>query len=476
MAAARSPRTSCGCSTSARTTAVRTSPWNCSTGGRSASTCGRIRRLPLAARIDLIVQLYSGLEAAHAQGVVHRDVKPGNIMVYRDGHLTILDFGLARLQSSTLTANGAVVGSPGYMSPEQAEGRRVDQRSDIFSAAAVGYLILSGREPFDAKNLPLALQAILHEMPPAPLSASEAPDPLARVLLKALEKSPDARYQTCAEVLADLVRVKAHGGAFVIRKLIIGNGRSEREILLVGNITIGRDPACHVSEPDPLLSRRHAEIIANVHGVSVRDLEQPQRHPRQRREDAASRCCCLATSCSSGTCSFATSKRTRGTADGIGEPRHGLPRRHRRRPRRRPTISTGYRPDPAHAPVDAADAAAQSLEARTDAVARPPHVGAATAGARSHQAAVPRGRAAFDETIAIPVQGRGQRRLRPDDGRTASDCAVAPRHHARSRAAGSRCHDAGAAPASCIGRQPLERPGRHHAGDDRYRPVTRIRR
>jgi len=163
--------------------------------------------LSLPARIDLIVQLYSGLEAAHAQDAVHRDVKPGNIMVDRAGRLTILDFGLARLRSSTLTANGAVLGSPGYMSPEQAEGRRVDQRSDIFSAAAVGYLILSGRDPFDAKTLPLALQAVL-TTPPAPLSVSEAPAPLARVLLTALEKSPDARYQTCADILADLRRVK----------------------------------------------------------------------------------------------------------------------------------------------------------------------------------------------------------------------------------------------------------------------------
>jgi len=163
--------------------------------------------LSLSGRIDLIVQLYSGLEAAHAQDAVHRDVKPGNIMVDRTGRLTILDFGLARLRSSTLTANGAVLGSPGYMSPEQAEGRRVDQRSDIFSAAAVGYLILSGRDPFDAKTLPLALQAVLTK-PPAPLSVSEAPAPLARVLLTALEKSPDARYQTCADILADLRRVK----------------------------------------------------------------------------------------------------------------------------------------------------------------------------------------------------------------------------------------------------------------------------
>jgi eukaryotic-like serine/threonine-protein kinase len=163
--------------------------------------------LTLAGRIDLIVQLYSGLEAAHANDAVHRDVKPGNIMVDRTGHLTILDFGLARLRTSTLTANGVVLGSPGYMSPEQAEGRRVDQRSDIFSAAAVGYLILSGRGPFEAKTLPLVLQAVLSK-PPAPLSVSEAPEPLAHVLLRALEKSPDARYPTCADMLAELRRVK----------------------------------------------------------------------------------------------------------------------------------------------------------------------------------------------------------------------------------------------------------------------------
>src|SRR3954467_15249852 len=120
-------------------------------------------------------------------------------MVDRTGPLTITDFVLARLRSSTLTASGLVVGSPGYMSPEQAEGRRVDQRSDIFSAAAVGYLILSGRAPFEAKNLPLALQAILHDAP-ALLSGAEAPEPLSRVLLKALDKSPDARYQSCEEV------------------------------------------------------------------------------------------------------------------------------------------------------------------------------------------------------------------------------------------------------------------------------------
>jgi serine/threonine-protein kinase len=164
--------------------------------------------LSIAARVDLLIELYSGLEAAHAQGTVHRDVKPGNIMVLRDGHLKILDFGLARLHTSKLTANGAVVGSPGYMSPEQAEGLKVDQRSDIFSAGAVGYLMFSGRPPFEAKSLPLALHAILHETPPS-LSPAQAPERLVRVLDKTLEKSPEARYQSSADVLADLRRVRA---------------------------------------------------------------------------------------------------------------------------------------------------------------------------------------------------------------------------------------------------------------------------
>ncbi len=155
--------------------------------------------------VSIMAQLLDALNFAHSAAVWHRDIKPANIIVQPDGRLKILDFGLARLQHSTLTANGAVVGSPGYMSPEQAEGKRVDERSDIFSAAAVGYLILSGRAPFGARTLPMALNAILHESPAA-LSPAEAPEPLARVLFKALEKSPHVRYQTCGTFLADLRR------------------------------------------------------------------------------------------------------------------------------------------------------------------------------------------------------------------------------------------------------------------------------
>jgi serine/threonine-protein kinase len=124
-----------------------------------------------------------------------------------DGVLKILDFGLARLQASTLTAIGTVVGTPAYMSPEQAEGRQVDARSDIFSAAGVAYFMLSGRAPFAAPDLPRTLHALLYDEPP-PITETPVPDQLRRVLTRAMAKSADDRYQRAADVLADLIDIR----------------------------------------------------------------------------------------------------------------------------------------------------------------------------------------------------------------------------------------------------------------------------
>ena len=157
----------------------------------------------VAAKLNLIDQLYSGLERAHADGIVHRDIKPNNLFVERDGCLKILDFGLARLQTSTLTASGQIVGTPDFMSPEQASGAKVDHRSDVFSAAAVGYFILTGRPPFTRPDLRQTLLALLHEDPP-PVPEAQAPAALVRVITKGLAKSPADRPQSCAEMLAAL--------------------------------------------------------------------------------------------------------------------------------------------------------------------------------------------------------------------------------------------------------------------------------
>jgi len=161
----------------------------------------------LETKVDLMMQVCEGLQVAHGKGVVHRDVKPSNLFVQRDGSVKILDFGVARLASSNLTKSGFLVGTPEYMSPEQAQGKPVDARSDVFSAAAVFYFMLAGRGPFSSPDLPKMLRAVIHDDPP-PLTETEAPDALRRVLMKGLAKSPADRYQQCAELLADLSRVR----------------------------------------------------------------------------------------------------------------------------------------------------------------------------------------------------------------------------------------------------------------------------
>jgi eukaryotic-like serine/threonine-protein kinase len=187
--------------------------------GRAYIVMERLRGLPLddylrvetaqslTAKIDLMTQLYEGLHAAHQMNVVHRDIKPSNLFVQDDGCLKILDFGLARLQASTLTAHGQILGTPDFMSPEQAEGRRVDARSDIFSAAAVSYRMFSGRAPFARGTLQKTLVALL-ESSPAALTDREAPEPLRRLLAVALARSPDDRYPRAADVLNDLGRIR----------------------------------------------------------------------------------------------------------------------------------------------------------------------------------------------------------------------------------------------------------------------------
>jgi serine/threonine-protein kinase len=159
--------------------------------------------LSLATKIDLIVQLCRGLQAAHDCGVVHRDIKPSNLFVSRDGGLKILDFGLARLQASTLTASGQILGTPDFMSPEQALGQQVDARSDIFSASAVSSLIVTGRAPFTRPDLRQTLNALIAE-DPAPIQETDAPAELFRVLSKGLAKIPADRHQSCREMLVDL--------------------------------------------------------------------------------------------------------------------------------------------------------------------------------------------------------------------------------------------------------------------------------
>ena len=172
----------------------------------------RISRGPLgiADSVDIAVQIARGLAAAQRNSIVHRDIKPGNIIITTDGVVKIVDFGLAKLSGRTaLTKPGATVGTVAYMSPEQAKGATVDQRTDIWSAGVTLYEMIVGKIPFQAEYDQATLYQVVNEDPPAVTSLRpEAPRELERIVSKTLRKNPDERYERADELLSDLGALK----------------------------------------------------------------------------------------------------------------------------------------------------------------------------------------------------------------------------------------------------------------------------
>lgn len=165
-----------------------------------------VHPLPIGQVLDIAVQVATGLAYAHEHGVVHRDVKPSNIMVMHNGHVKITDFGIARIPSALVhTDTGMVLGSPDYMSPEQVRGQVVDQRSDIFSLGVMLYEMLTEKKPFSGENLDAIMRQILNFVPQPPSSLNPSiPDALDFVVAKALAKNPAERYPDAHGLVLDL--------------------------------------------------------------------------------------------------------------------------------------------------------------------------------------------------------------------------------------------------------------------------------
>jgi serine/threonine protein kinase len=171
-------------------------------GQASGAVTTRVPGLQHEVTDQFFTQLADALQYAHEQGIIHRDIKPGNIMVDRRGNVFLTDFGIAKLMEGSIhfTPSGAITGTPAYMSPEQAEGEKLDPRSDVYSLGIVLYEMLTGRVPFEAETPVTALQKKLSEPLPSPRAINAEISPLMEtVLYKALTKSPDDRFSSMRE-------------------------------------------------------------------------------------------------------------------------------------------------------------------------------------------------------------------------------------------------------------------------------------
>ena len=200
--------------------------------GRTLREVIRLGELDLPKKLDLAIQIADGLARAQQEGIVHRDLKPDNVMVTGDARVKILDFGLAKLteapesseegetkvREAPLTLEGLILGTPAYMSPEQAQGRTVDGRSDIFSFGAVLYELVSGRQAFSGDTTLSILASILRDEPKRVGELSPSiPLDLEKLVLRALRKDPDRRWQSMGDLLVTLkdVRDEMDSGKFV---------------------------------------------------------------------------------------------------------------------------------------------------------------------------------------------------------------------------------------------------------------------
>jgi len=218
---------------------------------------------PIMRVIKVIEQACAALEYAHQRNVVHRDVKPANILLAHDDTVKITDFGTAKIVQMGTTQTGTIAGTPSYMSPEQIKGRPIDGRADVFSLGVILYELVTGEKPFPGQNVTTVIYKIVHEdpIPPRELDSSVHPG-LSHVIAKALEKDPANRYQSCRALIEDLKNYRKLGGEPEIAETVVVPSKS----------TLPPPPATPTPPPPPQFS---GTIIAGPFAPRPGALEPP---------------------------------------------------------------------------------------------------------------------------------------------------------------------------------------------------------
>ena len=227
--------------------------------------------------VEWIRQIALGLAAAHEQSIIHRDVKPSNIMIVKGGFAKITDFGIARMNASAVkTMTGLILGSPRYMSPEQVIGRSLDHRTDIFSLGVVLYEALTGMPPFDGDNVNAIMYATVNHVQTPPSTLNTGIDPMLDLIVaKALAKTVDDRYQSMHEFAQDLqalLRQLTSGAATT--KMIAREAPAPSKPIGLETLGVGRFQKTEVEEPaQPLkLAKKFDSFDATVKLAAMTDL------------------------------------------------------------------------------------------------------------------------------------------------------------------------------------------------------------
>ena len=240
------------------------------------------RKLPFKEVLDIAVQCAAALQTAHRSGVVHRDIKPENIMIRPDGAVKVVDFGLASISENSrepavqISASGSIMGTPRYMSPEQARGQKLDARTDIFSLGAVIYEMATNQPAFPGANAAEVFKALLSETDPV-TRATPFGKPFDPVLRKALARDREARYQTAEELAHDLKSIAAKSPA---SRVVIPSAGARKRYTVIGLVALLTVAAVvilwtHHSRPRHLLTEQDTILITDFRNQTGDPVFEP---------------------------------------------------------------------------------------------------------------------------------------------------------------------------------------------------------